>query len=204
VSKKIEYLAVLLITIAISALTSYATTLSLHPTSQNEQPKVSSQPSSSPQATQQPSNSPELTPLLTSSPENTTKPSTPETTPQPAYHKITLSNTVKIHLGIESMVNVYSNVSLHNLTIVYQYTTLNGTSVTTEVGYGDYYPVWGWGAVVEPGATPSETCGIPGSIISACSRTKNVHSTDLFGRDIETLTLDVYPQLNVTEVYGYS
>ena len=109
--------------------------------------------------------------------------------------------TYNVTISVEdSYVQVFSTVAFHNLTIVYQYTTLNGTSKTAEVGYGDYYPIWGVGVIIDSGAIPYVTCRIPNSIMSACSTTKIIY-TDGIQSGIQ---FDIYPQLNVTEVYGYS
>ena len=78
-----------------------------------------------------------------------------------------------VNIGIDlSDVQVNSSVAIHNLTIVYQYKSLNGTMNTVKVGYGDYAPFWGAGVVINSGTIPYATYRIPDSIISACSTTK--------------------------------
>jgi hypothetical protein len=91
---------------------------------------------------------------------------------------------------------VYSDIAIKNLTITYQYTALNGTAIETKVKYGDYYSVWGTGAMVQEGAIPSTNYVIPDYIMNACSSIKD----DAQGFP----AWDVYPQLNVIDVSGYS
>jgi hypothetical protein len=173
--EKIKYLAVLLVAIAVSALTSYATTLSL-------QPKAS---------IQQPSNSPELTPQSSSSP-----------SPQPTSTKITASyNAYFDPEDNQSVLTVYSNETIHNLTVTYQFTSLNGTNYTTKINYGTYTPAFSPNHVIEVGDTPFQLYRIPQSIISACSTTKLTFDSHGYASGI---TWDIYPKLTVTEFYGYS
>jgi hypothetical protein len=111
--------------------------------------------------------------------------------------KVTLPYEVSFFAGGNSLVTVYSKVSVQNLTIVYQYTCLdNGTEVTRGVEYGTFIPAWGAGAVIEAGAIPEALYKIPDDIIQASSKTKlNVNDNIVF---------DVGPVCEVLEVSGYT
>ena len=100
----------------------------------------------------------------------------------------------------DSKVTVTSAVSIKDLTIVYKYTSLNGTAYTEEVNYGDYHPTWSPNNVVEPGEIQFQFYRIPQSIISACSSTEAKYDSD---GDLIGYEWDVYPRLTVN-VYGYS
>ena len=100
----------------------------------------------------------------------------------------------------DSVVEVTSGVAIKDLTIVYQYTSLNGTAYTEEVCYGDYNPTWSPNHVIEAGEIQFQFYRIPQSIISACSSTKAKYDSD---GDLIGYEWDVYPKLTVT-VYGYS
>ncbi len=99
--------------------------------------------------------------------------------------------------GSGSSVTVYSDVVIYNLTIDYLYTTLNGTTLTSNITYGTFHPSYSSGEFVTPGELPSTCYLIPQDIISACSTTYyDPANTEYFFK--------IPPQLNVTEVYGYS
>jgi len=130
-------------------------------------------------------------------------------TPQPTPHDSEEPSNNKIFPSFElyldpqpsgSRVTVTSAVAIQDLTIAYQYTSLNGTAYTEEIPYGDYYPTWNPNHVIEPGETQFQFYRIPQSIISACSSTKAKFDSD---GDLIGYEWDVYPQLSVT-VYGYS
>ena len=118
---------------------------------------------------------------------------TSETAQQTASAKIFPLHNVSFSVYV-STVTVYSNVAVLNLTIDYRYTTLNGSTLTRNVTYGDYYPSWG-SSVVTEGETPSTSFLIPQDIIQTCSTT--TYSAD------GSLIFKIPPQLTVT-VYGYS
>jgi len=159
-NEKTKYLVVLLLAIAVSATTSYVTTLSLH--SLNAQ---GSQQESSQQAGQ-----------------------------QQASHKISLAYDIDF-FAPGSTVTVYSSAALHNLTIVYQYTYPNGTTVTSNIDYGDYYPWWGTGTVIRMGAVPSAIYAIPDYIQALATTYVDPESG---------ITKISNPNFKVLEVYGYS
>ena len=92
-------------------------------------------------------------------------------------------------------VHTNPNVNVDNLTIVYQYTCPNGTKFTESIDYGSYTPTWGSGAVIDPGGAPDVYFRIPEYIIRASSSTM----TNEYGTK-----WDVYPQVEVLEIYGYS
>ena len=126
---------------------------------------------------------------------------TPQDTETPSNTKIFPDYEVNLSpLDSDSKVIVTSGVSIKDLTIVYQYTSLNGTTYTEEVNYGDYHPTWSPNNVIEPGEIQFQFYRIPQSIISACSSTKARHDSD---GDLIGYEWDVYPKLTVT-VYGYS
>ena len=99
-----------------------------------------------------------------------------------------------------SIVTVTSAISLEDLTIVYQYTALNGTEFTQEIYYGDYFPTWNPNHVIEPGETQFQFYRIPQSILTDCStyREKRDADGDLIGYE-----WDISPKLTIN-VYGYS
>jgi hypothetical protein len=110
--------------------------------------------------------------------------------------KATLPYDVSFFAGGNSLVKVYSSVSVQNLTIVYHYTYLdNSTEITRSVQYGTYIPAWGAGTVIEAGAVPEALYKIPNDIIMASSKTKLNENNNL--------VFDVGPVCKVLEVYGY-
>ncbi len=120
--------------------------------------------------------------------------------PQPTSTKILPTYNVTLDIS-RSFVSVYSSIVVHNLTISYHYTSLNGTEYTSEIGYGDYYPAWGVGQMIEAGKLPYLSYRIPQSIMDECSKVKITY--DRYWSPL-SYSWDIYPQLNVTEVYGYS
>ena len=173
----LKYAVVLVLVVIVSMATSYVTTLSLN------------------KSNQQSSNSP--SPQLTSSPSPQPK-NTP--TPQTTDNKIFPTYNVTFQV-FRSYVSVYSNMVVHNLTIAYQYTSLNGTLYKTEIDYGDYFPGYGVGEMIEPGQLPYLTYRIPQSIMDDCSKVHTTYSPS-DGTPL-SYSWEIYPQLNVTEVYGY-
>ena len=110
--------------------------------------------------------------------------------------KVALPYDVSFFAGGNSLVTVYGEVLVRNLTIVYQYTCLdNSTEVTRRVEYGTFVPAWGAGTVIESGAVPEALYKIPDDVILASSKTKlNINNN---------LVFDVGPICEVLEVYGY-
>lgn len=96
-----------------------------------------------------------------------------------------------------NLVQLATDKTVDNLTIVYRYTCLNGTVLTESVDYGRYSPSWGEGAVIDPGRVPNVYFRIPWSIIHDSSSTKTDETT---GYTI----WDVSPQVEVLEIYGYA
>ena len=108
-------------------------------------------------------------------------------------------NIKEIEFDIEMNFNKVSSdpdVSVENLTIVYQYTCLNNTVVTESINYGSYTPAWGAGAFIDVGEVPDVSFRIPEHIIRASSSTK----TNALGFPV----WHVYPQVEVLEIYGYT
>lgn len=159
-NEKTKYLAVIILAIAVSAATSYVTTLSLHSLNAQGSQQQSSQQAGSEQAP----------------------------------HKVSLAYDVDF-FAPGSTVIVSSSVALQNLTIVYQYTYPNGTTVTSNVDYGDYYPWWGTGTVIRVGAVPSAIYAIP-DYIQALATT--------YVDPDNGITKISNPNCKVLEVYGYS
>ena len=127
--------------------------------------------------------------------------SSPQNTNEPSNNKIFPS--FEVYLDPQpsgSRVTVTSGVSIQDLTIVYEYTSLNGTAYTEEIHYGDYYPTWSPNHVIEPGETQFQFYRIPQSIISACSSAKPKYDSD---GDLIGYEWEIYPKLTVN-VYGYS
>jgi hypothetical protein len=169
-NEKLKFATLLIVVVLVSVITSYATTLALN-TNKDAQnnQQEGSQQSSNPQSTG------ELNKIY----------------PKHEDHFSPLENSSKV--------TVISGVALKNLTIVYQFTSLNGTAYTEELDYGDYFPTWGPNNVVQAGETQFQYYRIPQSIISACSSTKavfNARGDYLYDR------FDVYPKLTIT-VFGY-
>ncbi len=203
--KKVECMAILLVAVIASAATSYVTTLSLN---QNNQKSLSTlspfqTASPSPQPTQQPPSSPTHSP----SPQLSV---TPEVTQQPMVKIFPITYDVSFDPGTSppsGTVCIYSNYPIYNLTVVYKYIPTseyarqlqvpNGTLLSQATTYGDYIPSWGPVAIVENGTIPYSILKIPDDIMMVCSRS---HRDEYRGGYL----WDVYPQLNVTEVYGYS
>jgi hypothetical protein len=89
---------------------------------------------------------------------------------------------------------VYSYIAIQNLTITYQYTCLNGTTLEAKVDYGYFYPAYT--TIVQQGEIPFTDYIIPSYIIRACASTiDNAQGYPVW---------KVYPQLNVIDVSGYS
>ena len=108
---------------------------------------------------------------------------------QLSKNKVTLPYEISFFAAGNSLVTVYSKATLENLTIVYEYTSLdNGTTVTKSIDYGTFIPAWGAGTVIEAGAVPEGLYKIPDDIIRASSTTQ----------------FDIQPKVTVLEVYGYS
>jgi hypothetical protein len=111
--------------------------------------------------------------------------------------KVTPPYEVSFFAAGNSIVTIYSKISLENLTIVYKYTCLeNGTTVTRSINYGSFVPAWGAGAVIEAGAVPQALYKIPDDIIQASSTTK-LNANDC-------IVFDIQPKCEVLEVYGYA
>jgi hypothetical protein len=171
-NEKAKYFALVIITaLAVSAITSYVTTLSLQNAQNTQQPEPSQQPS-----------------------QNTTK--------------ISINVTGIEFTGDSSgnnFVQVSMDMALNNVTVVYNYTCLNGTVFTDTINYGRCDPAWVAGNVIEPGGvTPDLTLRIPGYIVHASSSTKTEERIDEYGRTYEVTVWDVYPQVEVLEAYGYT
>lgn len=92
-------------------------------------------------------------------------------------------------------VTVTSDIPMTNLTIVYKYTPINGSAITEEVTYGDYFPVYDPGQVLQPGAHHVQNYGIPQNMV-------DVSSTKAFVGD--NLVYVIPPQIQILDVYGYS
>jgi hypothetical protein len=169
-NEKTKFAMLFIIVVLVSVITSYVTTLALNANRDAQNNQQGgSQQSSNPQSTE------ELNKIY----------------PKHGDHYSPMKNS--------SMVTVISGIALKNLTIVYQFTSLNGTSYTEEIYYGDYVPTWGPNNVVQAGETQFQYYRIPQSIISACSSTKSVFNTR--GEYLYD-TFDVYPKLTIT-VFGY-
>jgi hypothetical protein len=164
--EKTKFLIIILTAILLSTATSYITTILTLQNIQNELEQQINQQ-------QQPS-------------QNTTK------------TKVNF-NVKEIHFDIGMTFNYVSsepNLSVDNLTIVYQYTRLNGTTITESIDYGSYTPVWGANSIIDVGSVPIVSFRIPDYIIYASSSTKR-NAADF-------LVWDVYPQVEVLEIYGYA
>jgi hypothetical protein len=129
---------------------------------------------------------------------------TSSSTPQPTQE--TSEASTKIHADSfnvsfaaqdsSSYVMVYSDMPMDDLTIALKYTCTNGTTLRKEIVYGDYNPTWNPGYAVQPGEIPYQEYRIPDYIIKATSTTKwNPNGYWVF---------DIYPQVEILEVYGYS
>ncbi|MCW4024141.1 MAG: hypothetical protein NWF01_03805 [Candidatus Bathyarchaeota archaeon] len=82
------------------------------------------------------------------------------------------------------------------MTIVYQYTTIAGTTLTESFDYGSYYPTWNPNHAVSPGEHHFQYYEIPQYIIKASSTMKWTSAG--------CLIFDIAPQVQITEIYGYS
>ncbi len=118
-------------------------------------------------------------------------------TEQLAHRKTNLSFSVDFFAAGASLVQVRGEVTLDNLTIVYKYTRLSDRAVLIEsVEYGTFIPAWGAGVIIVAGEMPEFNYKIPENIIAPCSTTKvNENGCTVF---------DVWPQLEVMEVYGFA
>ena len=108
-------------------------------------------------------------------------------------------NVTEINFDIDMTFNIVStepNLSVDNLTIIYQYTCLNETTITENIDYGSYTPVWGANSIIDVGSVPTVSFRIPDYIIYASSSTKR--------NALGFLVWDVYPQVEVLEIYGYA
>jgi hypothetical protein len=164
-NEKAKYTIILILAVLVSLATSYLSTLYFHSNSQSTS-------SNSPQTTQKPTS-----------------------TQQPTGIKIFLQYNLSFFAGDSSLVTVYSDVTVYNLTIIYNYKPISGGSnVTQSLNYGNYYPSWG-STVVTAGEIPFAILEIPQNIIEACSTTvANSAGNPVFM---------IRPQLTVT-VYGFS
>jgi hypothetical protein len=108
-------------------------------------------------------------------------------------------NIKEINFDIDMTFNIVStepNLSVDNLTIVYQYTCRNDTTITENIDYGSYTPVWGANSIIDAGGVPIVSFRIPDYIIYASSSTKR--------NALGFLVWDVSPQVEVLEIYGYA
>jgi hypothetical protein len=163
--EKTKFLIIILTAILLSTATSYITTILTLQNIQNELEQQINQQ-------QQPS-------------QNTTK------------TKVNF-NVKEIHFDIGMTFNYVSsepNLSVDNLTIVYQYTCRNDTTITENIDYGSYTPVWGANSIIDAGGVPIVSFRIPDYIIYASSSTKR--------NALGFLVWDVSPQVEVLEIYGY-
>jgi len=133
-----------------------------------------------------------LTTLSLVSP-NTQSPQTKENQ-QSTSNKVSLAYNITLYPD-GSIVKVFSNINLHNLTIVYQYTDPNGTMVTDNVNYGEYYAGWGTGVFIHLGDTPYSSYVVP-DFIQALATTYVDPQTGI--------TKVSNPNFKVLEVYGYT
>jgi len=122
----------------------------------------------------------------------------PQTSSNSTQTKVDLTvNQVHFDPVGANYVEVGISELVYNLTIVYSYTTLNGTTIVKSVDYGSYVPSW-QGILISPGTIPHLSFRIPDDIIrlSSSVKTNNI--------DGGSLTWDVIPQVQVIDVYGYS
>jgi hypothetical protein len=110
---------------------------------------------------------------------------------------VSLPFEVDFFAGGNSLITVHSQVTLENLTIVYQYTNLSDGSVYTEsIDYGTFIPAWGAGAVIKAGESPEAQYQIPPKILEQCAKIiVNSNDCDVF---------EGTPQLEVLGVFGYA
>ncbi len=120
-----------------------------------------------------------------------------QVTEQLSLRKTNLAFNVDFFAAGASLAQVRGDVTLNNLTIVYKYTRLSDRAVVTEsVEYGTFIPAWGAGVIIVAGEMPEFNYKIPENIITACSTTKvNENGCIVF---------DVWPELEVMEVYGFA
>jgi hypothetical protein len=110
---------------------------------------------------------------------------------------VSLPFEVDFFAGGNSLVTVHSQVTLENLTIVYQYTNLSDGSTNIEsVDYGTFIPAWGAGAVIKAGESPEAQYQIPPAILEQCAKI----AVNSYGCDVFEGT----PQLEVLGVFGYA
>ena len=110
---------------------------------------------------------------------------------------VSLPFEVDFFAGGNSLVTVHSQVTLENLTIVYQYTNLSDGSMYTEnIDYGTFIPAWGAGAVIKAGESPEAQYQIPPAILEQCATiVVNSNGCEVF---------EGPPQLEVLGVFGYA
>lgn len=152
-----KYALVLVISVIASALTSYAITINLN---------------SNIQANGSQSNSNQQTTNLT----ETTK-----------IFPINYTSYFSFTHDDASYVIVYSNVAMHNLTIVFRYKTWEGQTKTESVNYGDYYPTRNPNHEVE-------------SLNDNCYQYYKVPKVIQDSYEVIGKT----PSIEILEVYGYS
>ena len=110
---------------------------------------------------------------------------------------VSLPFEVDFFAGGNSLVTVHSQVTLENLTIVYQYTNISDGSLYVEsIDYGTFIPAWGAGAVIKVGESPEAQYQIPPAILEQCATIiVNSNGCDVF---------EGTPQLEVLGVFGYA
>ncbi len=162
--EKTKYLTILIISVVVTAATTYAATLTTFPTARAE----------------------DIGAIVDQ-----------QMAEQLAPRKIDLSFSVDFFAAGDSLVQVRGDVTLDNLTIIYKYTKLSDRAVIIEsVEYGTFIPAWGAGVIIVGGEMPEFNYKIPENIVAACSTTK-VNENDC-------IVFDVWPQLEVMEVYGFA
>jgi hypothetical protein len=174
---KIKFLTILLLSLSVSIITSYATT-SLYLTSTQGE-KTNANPvdinNLPPQMVQEISD--EIVLELTK--QNTSLP----------FEYIT-------HDGSGSYIKVNSTIALENLTITFQYTSLADGIVHIEsFDYGTFTPAWGDGVVITYGEAPDSYYRVPYSVLEQCTQ----KTVDTEGR----ITFLGEPELEVLGVFGY-
>lgn len=99
-----------------------------------------------------------------------------------------------------SYVEVQFSEAVHNLTIIYRYTALNGTTSMRSVDYGGIYdPAWHNGDIVSPELVASIRFRIPNDILLVSSSITTYYAGEGGG-----LAWDVSPQVEAVEAYGFA
>jgi hypothetical protein len=112
---------------------------------------------------------------------------------------LTISRVYIANPNSASYIEVAFGKAVHNLTIVYRYTALNGTTFISSVDYGNYEPTWNTGDTISPGDIPSLRFRIPDDIILVSSSVKMYYAGEGGG-----YAWDIFPQVEAIEAYGYA